>query len=101
MIGGHLDIKGMLLPIERHLEARRRKGEDYSSTQDGSFVTIKLADSGKSDLDDCEMLTVDSPDAAAFNAASKRCLLLDACVRCHTWAQRESDRLTRSGWQIS
>jgi hypothetical protein len=29
-------------------------------------VTIKLADSGKSDLDDCETLTADSPDAAAL-----------------------------------
>jgi hypothetical protein len=66
VIGGHLDIKGMLLPIERHLEAKRRKGEYYRSTRDGSFVTIKLADSGKSDLDDCETLTADSPDAAAL-----------------------------------
>ena len=74
VIGGHLDIRGMLLPIERHLEAKRRKGEYYRSTRDGSFVTIKLAGSGKSDLDDCEMLTADSPDAAALMLHSN-----DAC----------------------
>jgi len=66
VIGGHLDIKGMLLPIERHLEAERRKEVYYRSTRDGPFVTIKLADSGKGDLHDCEMFTADSPDAAAL-----------------------------------
>jgi hypothetical protein len=66
VIGGHLDIKGMLLPIERHLEAERRKGVYYRSIRDGSFVTIKLADSGEGDLHDCEVLTADSLNAADF-----------------------------------
>lgn len=66
VIGGHLDIRGMLLPIERHLEAERRQGVYYRSIRDGSFVTIKLADSGEGDLHDCEVLTADSPDAAGL-----------------------------------
>lgn len=66
VIGGHLDIKGMLLPIERHLEAERRNGVYYRSIRDGPFVTIKLADSGEGDLHDCEVLTADSPDTAGL-----------------------------------
>lgn len=76
VIGGHLDIKGMLLPIERHLEAERRQEVYYyyRSTRDGSFMTIKLADSGEGDLHDCEVLSADSPDAAALMLHSS-----DAC----------------------
>jgi hypothetical protein len=63
VIGDHLDVKGMLLPIEHHRE--KRKGEYYRSTRDGSAVMFTLADSGKSNLYDCEMLSADSPSAAA------------------------------------
>ena len=37
-------------------------------------MTIKLADSGESDLHDCETLSADSPEAAA--------LMLDVSVAC-------------------
>lgn len=73
VIGGYLDVRCMLLPIERHLEIMR-EGEYYRSTRDGSALTIKLADSGESDLHDCETLSADSPDAAA--------LMLDVSVAC-------------------
>lgn len=90
---GHLDIRCMLLPIERY--PGRCIGEYHRSTRGRSVSTIKLAHSGKSNRHECDMLSAASPGAAAF-------ILNDDCFWMPVYyANRRhqgSHRPTRSRW---